>query len=100
MTEAISSNLSEVRLALDCQEKLSIEYLSIGGESTSRTIQPLVLYFWGKTWILGAWCEMRRGFRSFRVDRMDLIINIGEKFEHTDEVSLQSYVGYQMDNEW
>ncbi|TXH82382.1 WYL domain-containing protein, partial [Thauera aminoaromatica] len=25
---------------------------------------------WGQTWTLGAWCELRGDFRSFRLDRI------------------------------
>jgi len=43
-------------------------------------VRPLGLFFWGKTWTLAAWCEMRNGFRSFRLDRMSAAA-IGERFE-------------------
>jgi predicted DNA-binding transcriptional regulator YafY len=29
------------------------------------------LYFWGDVWTLAAWCELRRDFRNFRLDRID-----------------------------
>ena len=31
---------------------------------------PLALYYWGRTWTIGAWCERREDFRNFRVDRI------------------------------
>ena len=99
MSEEVSNKLRIVRTALDSQEKLDVHYTAIGGDISERVIRPLILYFWGKTWTLGAWCELRDGFRSFRVDRMDEVINLREKFEPTDECSLQAYVSYQMD-EW
>ena len=37
---------------------------------TSRRVRPLGLYFWGDAWTLGAWCELRRDFRNFRLDRI------------------------------
>lgn len=96
MSAVVSDKLRIVRTALDVQEKIDIEYTSISGKSTRRIIRPLILYFWGKTWTLGAWCEIRDGFRSFRVDRMDTVTNIKETFEQTDECSLQAYANYQM----
>jgi predicted DNA-binding transcriptional regulator YafY len=27
-------------------------------------------WFWGGAWTLGAWCELRSDFRSFRLDRI------------------------------
>lgn len=62
-------------------------------------IRPLILYFWGKTWTLGAWCELREGFRSFRVDRMNTVASLEVQFETTEECNTQAYVAYQM-AEW
>lgn len=100
MTEEVSDKLRIVRTALDAQQRLDVRYTAIGGEISERVIRPLILYFWGKTWTLGAWCEMRQGFRSFRVDRMDSVVNLKDRFEQTQTCSLQAYVTYQMDNEW
>src|SRR5947208_1742978 len=35
-----------------------------------RDVWPLALYYWGRTWTIGAWCERRTDFRNFRVDRI------------------------------
>ena len=32
--------------------------------------EPLGLFFWGGSWTLAGWCEMRQDFRSFRLDRI------------------------------
>ncbi|MFP6807228.1 MAG: WYL domain-containing protein [Pseudomonadales bacterium] len=65
MTQALSDNLERVRKASDESTKLDIRYCSISGEETSRVIWPLILFFWGNKWTVGAWCELRDGFRSF-----------------------------------
>ena len=33
------------------------------------------------TWSLGAWCELRRDFRNFRVDRMTDLTILDDKFK-------------------
>jgi predicted DNA-binding transcriptional regulator YafY len=33
-------------------------------------VRPLGVFFWGRTWTLAAWCEMRTDFRNFRLDRI------------------------------
>ena len=33
-------------------------------------VWPLALYFFGGTWLIAAWCELRSDFRSFRLDRL------------------------------
>ena len=44
-----------------------------GGQATQRRVRPLGLYFWGDAWTLGAWCELRRDFRNFRLDRIEAV---------------------------
>jgi len=100
MSDEVSDKLRAVRKALDAQERLDVSYQAIDGELTTRVLRPLILYFWGKTWTVGAYCEMRQGFRSFRVDRMNTVVNLKDRFEHTEDCSLQAYVAYQMKNEW
>ncbi len=99
MTDAVSDTLTTVRRALDAQRKLEVSYVDLREAATDRIVRPLILYFWGKTWTLGAWCELRGGFRSFRVDRMASVEALPDTFESTDECSLQAYVTYQM-GEW
>jgi predicted DNA-binding transcriptional regulator YafY len=57
-----------------------LSYEDREGASTQRTVRPLGLFFWGNAWSLGAWCEMRDGFRNFRLDRMGEARVLGEGF--------------------
>jgi predicted DNA-binding transcriptional regulator YafY len=59
---------------------LDVEYTSEAGDVTRRRIRPLALVFWGGVWTLVGWCELRRDFRSFRVDRMQFISILDEIF--------------------
>ena len=49
---------------------MEFAYERLDGEGSSRVVRPLALYFWGGVWTLVAWCELRKDFRSFRVDRI------------------------------
>jgi predicted DNA-binding transcriptional regulator YafY len=33
-------------------------------------VRPLGAFFWGRSWTLAAWCELRQDFRNFRLDRI------------------------------
>lgn len=50
---------------------------------SERIIQPLGLVFWGETWTLGAWCELRGDFRSFRLDRIAEATPLADTFDST-----------------
>ena len=95
MSEALSNNLEMVRIASDQCRKLEVCHRSIKGEDTRRTIWPSILYFWGNKWTVGAWCELREAFRSFRVDLMTEVVNSEETFEEVPGRNLQAYIDYQ-----
>jgi predicted DNA-binding transcriptional regulator YafY len=69
-----------LRAAIRAQERLTITYLDVEGVESHRDIRPLQLEFWGRVWTLAAWCEARRDFRAFRVDRIRAITPTGETF--------------------
>jgi predicted DNA-binding transcriptional regulator YafY len=63
--------LAVTREGLIAQRRILLKCGDERGEATERTVRPLGLFFWGKTWTLAAWCELRTGFRNFRLDRVD-----------------------------
>jgi predicted DNA-binding transcriptional regulator YafY len=67
------------RAALD-RHVLTAEYANESGEVTQRRVRPLALVFWGGVWTLIAWCELRRDFRNFRVDRIRSFDPLPETF--------------------
>lgn len=99
MAETTSDNLAAIRRAIDGKLRLTVTYDSLKGENTERTIWPFLLYFWGNKWTLGAWCELRSGFRSFRVDLISQAA-LAEPYPVDPNRSLQAYVDYQRDAEW
>lgn len=65
-----SEVLGGVREAINRRARLALDYRDAAGNGTERIVWPLTLAYWGQTWTLGAWCELREAFRSFRVDRI------------------------------
>lgn len=59
-----------LRQAIARRAKLRLAYRDAKERATDRLVWPLALYFWGGTWTLGAWCELRGDFRTFRLDRI------------------------------
>lgn len=68
-TETIAS-LTPLRVALEERRIVWVRYEDGSGAISERTLRPVGLFFWGYRWSLGAWCELRQGFRSFRLDRI------------------------------
>lgn len=67
---AVGDTLGRFRKAIREQRKIELAYTDRGGQATARRVWPLGLFYWGLTWTLGAWCELRQGFRNFRLDRI------------------------------
>ena len=67
---ANQQRLQQLREAVQARRKVLLFYRDPSDTVSERTIQPLGCFYWGKVWTLGAWCEARRDFRSFRVDRI------------------------------
>lgn len=71
---------SLARQALIDRRRLSVSYADASGAESRRTLRPLGVFFWGKTWTLAAWCELRHDFRNFRLDRVTSAQTIGKPF--------------------
>jgi predicted DNA-binding transcriptional regulator YafY len=59
-----------LRRAVIEHRKVRVAYTREDGAASTRILWPLGLFYWGAVWTLVAWCEMRNGFRNFRLDRI------------------------------
>lgn len=64
------ATIDVVEAAIQAPERLRLAYQDDKGAKTDREVRPLGLWFWGSVWTLVGWCELRRDFRMFRVDRI------------------------------
>lgn len=92
MPDEPRQTLGVVREAVDRQRRLAITYARPDGETTERVIRPLALFFWGRTWTVAAWCELRADHRSFRVDRITGIETLADTFTHEPPVTLDDFI--------
>lgn len=53
--------------------QLSIEYQTVDGRVTNRTIEAVGIFFEFNFWYIMAYCILRKDFRQFRVDRIQQI---------------------------
>lgn len=83
--------LGEVREAINRRVRLFLDYRDASGSSTERIVWPLSLLYWGQTWTLGAWCELRQAFRSFRIDRIAASRTLASRFPDEPGKRLQDY---------
>lgn len=79
--DGMRQKLEIMRRALEINSKLEIEYIDLNGAPSVRIVRPLGIEYWGKVWTLSAWCELRGGFRVFRIDKITKCVEKGGFFE-------------------
>ena len=90
--------LALVREAVVGRRKVRMRYAAPDGASTERTVRPLGIFFWGRTWTLAAWCELRSDFRNFRLDRVSAPTVLDEQFDEEPGKTLRDMLaGYGAD---
>jgi predicted DNA-binding transcriptional regulator YafY len=86
------AGLEDLRRAIREQRKARFHYVDKAQVGSERTVHPLGLAYWGQTWTLSAWCEMRNGFRTFRLDRIERLQLTDEKFEPAPGQTLADFL--------
>ncbi|MBL8244622.1 MAG: YafY family transcriptional regulator [Rhodanobacteraceae bacterium] len=89
--------LAAARRGMKERRKLAAEYVDLQERSTRRVLWPLGLFYWGRVWTLGAWCELRGDYRSFRIDRFAALDTLPLSIPDSPGISLQGYLAHVRD---
>ncbi|MFT3924097.1 MAG: YafY family protein [Myxococcales bacterium] len=65
-----SVDVTLIRRAIRHEHKLVLTYRDKDDKSTTRVIWPLLIGVFDRVLVVPAWCELRKDYRGFRVDRM------------------------------
>src|SRR3954464_12762498 len=86
------SGLEDLRGAIREQRKARFRYVDKAQVGSERTVHPLGLAYWGQSWTLTAWCEMREGFRTFRLDRIEDLAVTAEQLDKVPGHTLADFL--------
>ena len=77
-----------------CTERkvVGFGYVREDGAASEREVWPLALYFWSGVWTLASWCELRKDFRMFRLDRMQQVQVLQREFSPKRGQRLEDYL--------
>jgi len=75
-----SHYLTELQLAITNYQVVQIQYTSLQQATSTRKIEPFAMYSTNDNWILIAHCQLRDGFRQFRVDCIDNLLLTTDHF--------------------
>lgn len=93
-----SSSLTLIQHALTSFRVLWITYNSLQHERTRRRIEPFALYYsQEESWLLIAFCRLRKDFRMFRLDRICNIELLDLSFK-PHKLTLSEYLDRKKEN--
>jgi predicted DNA-binding transcriptional regulator YafY len=98
LPEPAQRTLQTLREAVQERRKILIDYKDLTDKPSKRTVRPLGCFYWGKVWTLAGWCELRNDFRSFRVDRVNMVRRLEDTFRDEPGRTLADLA--RLDREW
>jgi predicted DNA-binding transcriptional regulator YafY len=92
MPQFLRERLDVLHEACIDRRVLGFAYTREDSQSSEREVRPLALYFWSGVWTLAAWCELRKDFRTFRIDRMQDVQVLPREFFQKKGQRLEDYL--------
>ena len=83
--------LGPIRVAIRGEHKLRLRYVDGAGAGTERVVWPIAIGFFAAAEVLAAWCELRRDFRHFRLDRIAAATTLPERMPQRRRVLLATW---------
>ena len=90
--EVPQRDLPTLREAAWEERAVDLFYRDEHGRATARRVWPLVIAYADETLALLAWCTLRRGFRHFRLDRIESAAATEESFRPRRAGLLREYL--------
>ena len=84
-------DLTPIRGAIRSEQMVVLDYADVTGQHTRRTVWPIALAFFERSRVLAAWCELRRDFRHFRIDRIIALHETGERYPQRRRVLMKQW---------
>ncbi len=73
-------DLVKARAQIHAGRKIALTYRDERERRSQRTVWPVVIGYFQTVRLLGAWCELRKDFRTFRTDRMEAVEFLDERY--------------------
>jgi predicted DNA-binding transcriptional regulator YafY len=84
--------LAPMQAAIANRHILELDYRDKSGGSSQRHVEPIGLAFYNFTWHLIGWCHLRRGYRDFRVSRVQRLTATTRPFSNQSLLTLADYI--------
>lgn len=78
--ESLSPKIAAIQSAIEEKRLISFIYYAPKGESV-RVAEPYYLVFRWSSWYVWSWCKEKEDFRLFKLNRMEKLLALEERFE-------------------
>ncbi len=78
---ASNAALSALAAACEARQRVHLVYAARGGAGSERQLDPYGLCYLGGCWYVLGHCHLRRGLRTFRLDRVQAVEPLAARFE-------------------
>lgn len=89
--EKSSNYLIQLQSTISNYQVVRIDYLSLENRQSQREIEPFALYTTKENWVLIAFCKLKNDFRAFRLDCIQKMQILEDRFE-PHKMTLQQYL--------
>ncbi|WP_343604010.1 YafY family protein [Fluviicola sp.] len=83
--------LAEIQQAITEQKQVKITYCSLKDEQLERVVEPIGLVFYAFSWHLIGYCQLRKDYRDFKIDRIQQLRKTMNPFQVEKHLSLSEY---------
>ncbi|MEQ6494284.1 helix-turn-helix transcriptional regulator [Pseudomonas aeruginosa] len=90
-SEIADELLARVRDAIRSEHRLRFGYRDAQGQASERVVWPFALGYFEQARVLVAWCELRQAPRHFRLDRMDALLDLGQRYPRRRQALLREW---------
>ncbi|MFK8058215.1 MAG: helix-turn-helix transcriptional regulator [Saprospiraceae bacterium] len=90
--------LQELFKSIGSKYVVAMQYQKADGTNSTRKVEPIGCYHQSSNWYLIAFCQSRKDYRTFKVDRIAELQLLDQHFD-TKHIGLQDYIDRQ-DESW
>ncbi|HQY45228.1 MAG TPA: WYL domain-containing protein, partial [Paracoccaceae bacterium] len=81
-----------IREAIRKRHIVLMTYADGEGQRSTRSVHPLAIWNLADGWMFSGWCELRRGFRTFRFDRIAQLAVTDANFPDSPAKGLRAFL--------
>jgi predicted DNA-binding transcriptional regulator YafY len=98
VADLTQQQLFSLQQAIVQRRVTGLQYRAAAEQSvTMRDVEPFGLWYYGSAWHLIAWCRLRKGYRDFRLSRIQQVLCREEIFDGKNHPSIQEYIRTAME---